>query len=227
MLQYHRERPRLIVEAIRPTHKISTRWPLMSLVTYLLERAPVYQLWQAPFAADKLAPLKGHNDLRQVRRVLDVGCGPGTNTPLFAHADYLGVDINPSYIESAGRKHNRTFVAADVRRYDFDSGKFDFILANSLFHHLNDADSSSILSRLASLLTTDGHVHILDLVAPGDRSIAQLLANCDRGKYARTLDKWRNLFEQRLHIVVFEPYPVNLMGATLWNMVYCKGRAKA
>ena len=37
--------------------------------------------------------------------VLDVGCGPGTNAPHFAHADYLGVDINPSYVATAARRY--------------------------------------------------------------------------------------------------------------------------
>lgn len=198
----------------------------MSFVTYLLERPPVYKLWQAPFVADKLAPLQAHNDLRQVRCVLDVGCGPGTNTALFTHADYLGVDINRDYIESARRKHNRSFVAADVRGYDFDHGKFDCILVNSFFHHLNDADSSRILSRLASLLTSDGYIHVIDLISPGDHSIAQMLTNWDRGKYPRSLDAWRHLFERHLSILVFEPYPVSLMRTTLWKMVYCKGAAK-
>ena len=54
-----------------------------AIMTYLLEQTPVYSLWQAPFAAEKLAPLLAHNDLGRVRRVLDVGCGPGMNTHLF------------------------------------------------------------------------------------------------------------------------------------------------
>jgi SAM-dependent methyltransferase len=199
----------------------------MSLVNYLLEQTPVYSLWQAPFVADKLASLLAHNDLRQVRRVLDVGCGPGTNTALFAHVDYLGVDINPNYIESARRKHNRTFMAADMMSYDdHAAGKFDFILVNSFLHHVNDAATSAILSRLGTWLTKDGHVHIVELVSPGDHSIAQVLANWDRGKHTRALEDWQKIFERHLHILVFEPFRLKWMGATLWNMVYCKGRAK-
>jgi SAM-dependent methyltransferase len=199
----------------------------MSLVTYLLERAPVYSIWQAPFVADKLVPILKHNNLHKIRRVLDVGCGPGTNTGVFAHADYLGVDINPDYIESARRKHKRSFVVADVTTYeDGSSRNFDFILVNSFLHHVSDVDSHNILSRLATWLTADGHLHIIELVSPGDRSFAQLLANWDRGKYPRPLEQWRKIFEQHLDIVVFEPYPLSLLGTTLWNMVYCKGRAK-
>ncbi len=199
----------------------------MSLLSYLLEQTPVYSLWQAPFAAEKLAPVLAHNDIRQARRVLDVGCGPDTNTHLFGHADYLGVDINPGYIEHARRKHNRRYVVADVTTYeDAAGGDFDFILINSFLHHIDTPSAHKILERLRTWLSPDGHMHILELVAPGDRSIAQLFANCDRGKYPRPLADWRELFEAHLDIVVFEPYTLRALGIGLWNMVYCKGKAK-
>jgi 2-polyprenyl-3-methyl-5-hydroxy-6-metoxy-1,4-benzoquinol methylase len=199
----------------------------MSLVESLLEQTMVYSLWQAPFAAAKLAPMLACNEISHVRRVLDVGCGPGTNTPLFAQADYLGVDINRGYIEHAQRKHNRRFVAADVTTYnDLTETEFDFILINSFLHHVDTQSTMKILDRLASWLSQDGHIHLLELVMPTDRTIARLLAKWDRGKYVRSLAEWRTLFEQHLDVVVFEPYPVGVLGTTLWNMVYCKGRAK-
>ena len=195
--------------------------------TYLLEQTFVYSLWQAPFAAEKLAPVLAHNDLARVRRVLDVGCGPGTNTHLFKHADYLGIDLNSDYLQSARRKHNRSFVAADVTTYDDTAaGKFDFILVNSFLHHVNDTDADKVLSRLATWLTPDGHIHIIEVVSPGDRSIAQLLANWDRGAYTRPLKNWRDLFGRYLRIVTFRPYAMKILGTTFWNMVYCKGSAK-
>jgi|ERR1700730_4066142 SAM-dependent methyltransferase len=198
-----------------------------SLITRLLEQAPVYSLWQAPFVGDKLAPVLAHNDLAQVHRVLDVGCGPGTNTDLFRDADYLGVDINPDYIKSAQRKHKRPFVVADVTTYDdHAAGKFDFILINSFLHHVDDADVSKVLSRTAGWLTPDGHIHVIEVVSPGDRSIAQLLASWDRGRYTRSLGHWRSLLERHLEIAVFETFFLTLMGTKLWNMVYCKGRGK-
>jgi SAM-dependent methyltransferase len=58
----------------------------------------VYRLWQAPFLAQKLAPLFRHNDVPHAKHVLDVGCGPGSNTRWFLHADYVGLDLEPAYI---------------------------------------------------------------------------------------------------------------------------------
>jgi len=210
---------------------LHSRWgaPItMSFVYSLLEQSLVYSLWQAPFAAEKLAPVLEHNDLGNVRRVLDVGCGPGTNTGYFSKQDYLGIDINPSYIETARKKRNRTFVAADLTSYaDESAGKFDFILLNSFLHHLDDDDSHRLLARLPRWLQPGGHLHIVELALPGDRSVAQLLATWDRGKYVRPMESWRKLFQQHMDIVLFEPYRIKLAGATLWNMVYCKGRASS
>lgn len=199
----------------------------MSLKDALLERSLVYRAWQAPFAERKLAPLRAHNDLSRIRRVLDVGCGPGTNAPHFAHADYLGIDLNPRYVEDARRRHGRTFVAADVTEYRVDPAeRFDFILVNSLFHHIDDAGTRRVLAHLAELLTDDGHVHVLDLVLPERASISRKLAEWDRGEHPRPLADWRRLFEERFEPVVFEPYPLGALGIELWSMVYFKGKAR-
>jgi|SRR6059036_652334 len=200
----------------------------MKVAYSVLDLSAIYRLWQAPFAADKLKPCLARNDLQRVGRVLDVGCGPGTNTHLFAHADYLGIDINPDYIAYARKKFQRPFVVADVTTYEVaPEQRFDFILLNSFLHHIETAAVRRILAHLRTLLTPDGHVHILDLVLPVRPSIALLLARLDRGAYARPLGEWRRLFAEQFELVVFEPYPLKVLGATLWNMVYCKGRAKS
>jgi SAM-dependent methyltransferase len=193
----------------------------------VMENTLAYRIWQAPFAERKLAPLIAHNDLSRARRVLDVGCGPGTNTHHFAGADYLGIDFNAEYIASARARHGRDFIVADVTTYEVPSDqRFDLILANSLFHHIDTANTRRILAHLATLLAEDGHVHILDLVLPARPSISRFLARADRGDYPRPLDEWRETFESAFETVVFEPYPLGAAGITLWNMVYFKGRAR-
>ena len=193
----------------------------------LMEHTLAYRVWQAPFAEKKLAPLYRHNDVARARRVLDVGCGPGTNTAHFAHADYLGIDFNPAYIEDARHRHGREFLVADVTKYEVaPDQRFDLILANSLFHHIDTASTRRILAHLATLLSDDGYVHVFDLVLPERPSISRFLARADRGEHPRPLEEWRELFTAAFEPVVFEPYPLGLAGATLWNMIYFKGRAR-
>jgi SAM-dependent methyltransferase len=199
----------------------------MSFVDTVLEYPLVYRLWMAPFAEQKFSAVLAHNDLRRVRRVLDVGCGPGTNTHHFAKSDYLGVDLNERYIRTARQRHGRNFVAADVRSYRADPGdRFDLILVNSFLHHVDTKAVLDILTHLRSLLTEDGYIHILELVMPSDPSIARQLARWDRGKFTRPLKEWEEIFSGIFEPVVFEPYPLTGMGVTLWNFVYFKGRSQ-
>jgi SAM-dependent methyltransferase len=199
----------------------------MKLATRIMEFAPVYRLWQAPFAGKKFAPILAHNDMRQARRVLDVGCGPGTNTPHFNHAQYLGIDHNVRYLAQARRRHGRDYLAADVSRLAIaPAACFDFILVNSFFHHIDTPNVRGILSQLAAMLTGDGHIHILDLVLPARKSIPRFLARMDRGEFPRPLEDWKQIFSESLETEIFEPYPLTGLGTTLWEMVYFKGRRK-
>jgi SAM-dependent methyltransferase len=197
-------------------------------IVRIMENTLAYRLWQAPFAERKLDPIRASGGFDGIRRVLDVGCGPGTNTHHFAGADYLGMDINPGYIADARRRHRREFIVADVTTYTVDPReRFDFILVNSLLHHLSTPDVTRLLHHLSTLLSDDGHVHILDLVLPTERSISRRLARWDRGDHPRPLEEWRRLFSDAFEPVRFEPYALSALGTPLWQMVYFKGRARS
>jgi SAM-dependent methyltransferase len=199
----------------------------MSIKDSILESTIGYRLWMAPFAEAKFAPIAAHNNLSDVRRVLDVGCGPGTNTHHFENTSYLGLDINPRYIEDARRRYHKDFLAVDVTKYTADDGeRSDFIVLNSFLHHIPDNEVERILAHLSTLLTDDGHVHIIDLVLPEKRSISRQIALWDRGDYPRPLSEWRRLFGQHFETVVLEPFPLQFLGLTLWNLVYFKGSAR-
>ena len=188
----------------------------------------LYRLWQAPFQRQKLAPCLRAGDVARARRVLDVACGPGIDAQRFAHADYTGLDVDPAYVEHARTRHPRArFLVADALG-ELLQGEppFDFVLANSFLHHVDDAGARRVLANLARLVTDDGHVHVLDLVLPESPCIARALVRADRGDHARTFEAWRNLFTEHFEPVLFEPYAIRLMGLNLWHMVYFKGRAR-
>src|SRR6478735_1373038 len=116
----------------------------------LLESPLVYRTWQAPFASAKLKPFLTRVDLAHTRRVLDVGCGPGTNAPVFAGADYVGIDINPEYIRVASSRYPGRWVVGDVTDETiFPDQQFDCVFANSLMHHLDYGSVRHLLARMA------------------------------------------------------------------------------
>jgi SAM-dependent methyltransferase len=197
---------------------------VVRFIERILEHPAVYATWQAPFVERKFAPVERQIRRRQIRRILDVGCGPGTNAPRFAGADYVGVDINERYLAIARRKYPGRFVQADLERDDLSAlGMFDTILVNSFLHHLPDAAVARLLRQLHTLLEADGRVHILELVLPERRSLARLMAKLDRGRYPRPLNAWRDLFGAHFESLWVEPYE---FAGGLWSMVYFQGKAR-
>ena len=199
----------------------------MNLVDRLLERPEVYSLWQAPFAGQKFAPVRRNNDLGSVRRVLDVGCGPGTNRTSVGQAEYVGIDLNLQYARRARDRWGNSYVAGDVTALPLTHwARFDFILVNSLLHHVETSDVRGLLEILSGMLEPGGTIHILDLVLPEDRGAAWWLARWDRGRFARPAAEWESLFSEHFETLLLEPYGLGIAGFTLWNMLYFKGRPR-
>jgi SAM-dependent methyltransferase len=201
-------------------------WPgaLTHVREWLLEHPAVYSAWQAPFVAQKFAPVEREIRHHDIRRVLDVGCGPGTNAARFAGADYVGVDVNERYLAIARTRHRGRFIQADLMTADLSAlGVFDTILVNSFLHHLPDASVERVLAQLGRRLDEDGKVHMLELVLPDRKSPAWVMAKLDRGKYPRSLERWRELFTAYFDPVMAVPYS---FGGPLWSMIYFQGRGK-
>src|SRR4029453_7311654 len=149
----------------------------------------------------------------------------GTNATRFAGADYVGVDINERYLAIARAKYPGQFIQADLQVADVSSlGTFDTILVNTFLHHLPDDAGRRILRQLQTMLDREGTVHILELVLPDRPSLASIMARLDRGRYARQLTAWRELFEVHFEMLSIEPYT---FGGGLWAMVYFEGKARS
>lgn len=190
-------------------------------IANLVNQAWAYRGWQAPFAESKLRPLLADVDLPRVRRVIDVGCGRGTNARHFTHAQYVGLDINPEYIADARRHYGRDFRVADVTKLTPGTIEpADMVLLNSLLHHLDDVETHRTLAALSPLVAPGGSVTILDLVLPERWSLARVMARLDRGRYARSASEWRAIFTAHFDEQVFEPYS---FAGGLWSMVYFRG----
>ncbi len=197
---------------------------MIRVLEQILEHPTIYSQWQDPFVERKFAPVERRLTDANIRRVLDVGCGPGTNARRFESAAYVGIDINESYLAVARSKYSGQFIQADLATADLSHlGVFDAVLVNSFLHHLADPAVDRLLGQLAMLLEPGGRVHILELVRPDRLSLPSMMASLDRGRYARTLSAWKALFERHFDSVVLEPYT---FGLGLWAMVYFQGMTK-
>jgi trans-aconitate methyltransferase len=196
----------------------------MRLRERLLDHSVFYSLWQAPFAERKFRPFLAHNPPETYGRVLDVGCGPGTNAQYFRGADYTGIDLNPAYVARARRRYGLKFIAADAVAHEYGEEKYDTILINSFLHHLDDEQTDTMLRRLSGLLTPGGHIHVLEPETVPYRSAARLMERLDRGDHFRPLAAWSGLLARYFDIAVVERFDLGMPGIPLWRMIYFKGR---
>lgn len=186
-----------------------------------LDTAGLYLAWQAPFIAQKMAPLRRRHPGLRFQRVLDVGCGPGVNAGAFAHTGYLGVDLDAGYIATARARHGDHFLVGDAGdlRLPADAA-FDCVLVNSLLHHLTDAQVRALLRSVRQVLLPDGAIHVIDLIVPTSSGVPRMLALADRGRHPRPLSDLRALLAAECDIRVEEEFTLHAGPVTLWQMVY-------
>ncbi|HEX2254868.1 MAG TPA: methyltransferase domain-containing protein [Thermoanaerobaculia bacterium] len=136
--------------------------------------------WVAPELlrrmATRLAPVKiaSYEALRLVpgARVLDVGCGPATDTLELAQrvgesGAVLGVDSHPQMIAEAVRRAAAAGLGArvehrlaDARDLPFDDGSFDACRSERLFQHLERPET--VLAEMLRVTRPGGRVAVVD-----------------------------------------------------------------
>jgi ubiquinone/menaquinone biosynthesis C-methylase UbiE len=152
----------------------------------LVEEHRYQKEWHIPQAAD-FSRAKG-------LRVLEIGCGLGTDGAQFAlaGADYTGIDLTEAAIELAKRRFELfqlpgTFRTADAENLDFADESFDLVYSHGVLHHTPDT--------AAAICETHR------VLRPGGRAVVMLYH--------------RNSYNYRINISLLRRAGVRLLK---WNM---------
>jgi SAM-dependent methyltransferase len=91
-------------------------------------------------------------------RVLDAGCGPGSDAAVFADRgfDVVGADVTQSFLREADRAVDGAFARCDLRALPFEDGAFDGVWCCAALHHVQKSDAIAALADLCRVLTDDG-----------------------------------------------------------------------
>jgi SAM-dependent methyltransferase len=97
--------------------------------------------WHIPAAAD-------FQNTRGLR-VLEIGCGMGTDGAQFAKAgaNYTGIDLTDAAVELARKRFQVSglkgeFRVADAERLDFPDASFDLVYSHGVLHHTPDIEAA-------------------------------------------------------------------------------------
>ena len=166
----------------------------------LTEHAWIYRQLQASVGSNRLWKWFVQDEVlpHQPKRILDLGCG---TSDILAHLptniDYVGMDPNPSYIESAQRRYPHTgqWHSAPVT---MDSvaplGSFDLVLLLGVLHHCNDETAAALLKIAQTALRPGGvMIHLDGCIHPDAGWLETMLYRLERGLYVRHQEGYASL----------------------------------
>lgn len=173
-----------------------------------LELPSFYNFFQWAVRADKSRRkfVQEHIAPLGKTRVLEVGCGTGTNCGWMpTEVEFVGCDLNKAYIEYAQKRYgNRAeFYATPVGQLaSLQLKPFKVIIALALLHHLNDAEVLTLCDEVKPLLEPGGMLMTGDPCFLREQGrLERFVTSCDRGKHLRYPEQYRDLLAQRFPVV--------------------------
>jgi demethylmenaquinone methyltransferase/2-methoxy-6-polyprenyl-1,4-benzoquinol methylase len=99
-------------------------------------------------------------------RVLEVGCGTGSNLTLFAEAgcEVAGIDLSPSMLDLASRKigERADLELGDASAMPYEDRSFDLVLAFLTLHEMPVQIRDSVVAEMVRVARDDGRLLFVD-----------------------------------------------------------------
>lgn len=107
---------------------------------------------------DVLASMLDRKTPKEIRRILDFGCGTGGSCPwvtqTWPQADYVGYDVSKDSINVAKQRHKSANISWTSETENL--GLFDLVLTNGVFHHIEPDERSGALEVVCKSMRADG-----------------------------------------------------------------------
>jgi ubiquinone/menaquinone biosynthesis C-methylase UbiE len=133
------------------------------------------------------------------KTVLDIGCSTAECAGQIIDMKrnkYIGVDIESRYIELARKRHPLgQFLCHDARELPFEPDSFDIVLFNGVWHHMSDQLVTSCLQEVRRVVKNSGVILVSEPIFRFDWLVSTWFLNRDRGKFIRTREGYRSLFD--------------------------------
>ena len=97
-------------------------------------------------------------------KVLDFGCGTGSNSKLFNPEDYIGSEVDSSRVKSSGKKYPKykfekiPIINSSKDKLPWEDNSFDMIFISLCLHHINTKSCKLIFKEFRRVLKSNGKI---------------------------------------------------------------------
>jgi ubiquinone/menaquinone biosynthesis C-methylase UbiE len=142
------------------------------------------------------------------KKVLDFGCGTGSNSFIFESKDYLGVDVDESRINFANKAFPQyTFKVIKDNTLPTEDNSLDYICIFAVIHHIPDNIFQEYIKEFKRVLKTDGKIVIIEPVLSDSHKFSNwFMKTFDAGEYIRYEEEYKKLLEKDFVITVHKRF---------------------
>jgi ubiquinone/menaquinone biosynthesis C-methylase UbiE len=99
-------------------------------------------------------------------RVLDVGCGTGTNLSLYhpAGCEVFGIDLSPAMVEMARQKlgDRAEIHLGNASQMPYEDNLYDLVTTMMTLHEMSDQIRFTVMSEMVRVVKSNGHILVTD-----------------------------------------------------------------
>jgi len=152
-----------------------------------------------------VVPLQGKQTFKFVEdyynkgdKVLDFGCGIGSNSKLFHHGDYIGVEVDESRVLSSRLKYPKSkfekipFISTPDDKIPFEDNSFDLVISVTTVHNFDRNQCIKALQEIKRVSKKDAFITV-DAYRNDEEKEAMFAWNLT-AKTILHVDDWEKLF---------------------------------
>ena len=156
-------------------------------------------------------------------KVLDFGCGIGSNSKLFHHDDYIGVEIDESRVLSSRLKYPKSkfekipFISTSDDKIPFEDNSFDLVFISLCLHHIDSDTCKLLFKEFSRVLRGSGKIIGIEPCILSGKYFSNIFMNIiDAGDYILPIEEYKQIYSSE----AFQVKDINIVktfGYHLWQ----------
>jgi len=156
-------------------------------------------------------------------KVLDFGCGIGSNSKLFHHNDYMGVEVDESRVLSSRLKYPKSkfeqipFISSPSDKIPFEDNSFDLVFISLCLHHIDSNTCKLLLKEFSRVLKHNGKIIGIEPCIISEKYFSNIFMNIiDAGDYILPIEEYKQIYSSE----AFQVKDINIVktfGYHLWQ----------